>query len=94
VREIDPSAVRTRVEEIWNDVLEVSPDEAGATFFELGGQGISALRIVSRIGGDLGISVEVGEVFEYPSLEAFVRHVLTRARAAAPDTSPPGDQDR
>ncbi|WP_220182773.1 phosphopantetheine-binding protein [Sphaerisporangium album] len=87
MRESDPSAIGRRVERIWNDVLEVTPEEAGATFFELGGQGVSALRIAARVGAELGIAVEAGAVFEHPSLPAFVRHVLARARDAAEDAS-------
>ncbi|MFG1876012.1 phosphopantetheine-binding protein [Sphaerisporangium sp. NPDC049003] len=75
-----------RVEEIWKDVLGVSPGEANATFSELGGRGMSALRIVSRIDDELGVRVEVGDLFEHESLDAFVRHVMTKARTvSSPD---------
>ncbi|WP_405146123.1 phosphopantetheine-binding protein [Sphaerisporangium sp. NBC_01403] len=73
-----------RVGEIWKDVLGVSPGETNATFSELGGRGMSALRIVARIQDELGVRVEVGDLFEHQRLDSFVRHVMTRARSVPP----------
>ncbi|MCW2877907.1 MAG: hypothetical protein JWQ95_2007 [Sphaerisporangium sp.] len=84
--DIGSSAAGKRAGEIWKDVLGVSPDEADATFSELGGRGMSALRIVARIQSELGISVEVGDVFRHARLDAFVRHVTAKARGlSSPD---------
>ena len=80
MRDLGSAAVEKRVGEIWNDVLDVSPGEDGATFTELGGRGTSALRIVARIGGELGIKVEVGDVFAHPRLPDFARHVVALSR--------------
>jgi peptidyl carrier protein len=79
----DQVAVAELVTEIWNDVLDVRPGQAGATFFELQGQSISAVRIVARISDELGIDVDMGSLFEDPDVDTFVREVLATAATAA-----------
>ncbi|MCW2877883.1 MAG: mdpC2 [Sphaerisporangium sp.] len=74
--------VEQRIEKIWRDVLGVKEGRADETFFELRGQSISAVRIASRIEEELGISMDVGELFEDPDLETFVRKIAARAEAA------------
>ncbi|MCG5216041.1 phosphopantetheine-binding protein [Streptosporangium sp. KLBMP 9127] len=76
------SNVEEQVTEIWNSVLEVAEGEDGATFCELGGRAISAVRIVARIHDSLGIRVEPGELFKDPALDAFLSAVLVQAKPA------------
>jgi acyl carrier protein len=90
-REVSQREVQTRdlpdratcerlVGEIWRDVLGARAGQAGATFFELQGQSISAVRIIARIEDELGIEVDVGALFEDPDLSAFVNVVLASPR--------------
>jgi acyl carrier protein len=73
-----------RVEEIWNDVLGVIPgSEPGATFFELRGESISAIRLVSRIEDELGVALDVADIFEDDPTLAELGHMV----AAKADTS-------
>ncbi len=74
---LSPSAVEKRVEEIWRDVLGASQDRPDATFFELQGQSISAVRIVTRIEDELGVTVDIGILFEDPDLVTFTRAVVS-----------------
>ncbi|OLE21866.1 MAG: phosphopantetheine-binding protein [Catenulispora sp. 13_1_20CM_3_70_7] len=77
------AAITTTVAAIWRDVLRVpdgTPPEA--TFFELGGQSISAVRITARIEEELGVEVDMGDLFEDPDLATFTRDIAVRAGAA------------
>jgi acyl carrier protein len=81
---IDPgrlssTAVEKQVEEIWRDVLRLPEGRPDATFFELQGQSISAVRIVARIEDVLGVGVDVGILFEDPDLTTFARAVVAEA---------------
>jgi acyl carrier protein len=71
-----------KVEAIWRDVLGIRDGQADATFFELKGQSMAAVRIVTRIEDELGIAVDVGSLFEDPDLETFVKDVVTQAGRA------------
>lgn len=66
-----------RVAGIWRDVLGVDAgDRVDATFFELQGQSISAVRIAARIEDELGVEIDVAVLFEDPDLAGFVAAVL------------------
>ncbi|PZF93703.1 phosphopantetheine-binding protein [Micromonospora deserti] len=89
--EIDPSGlsrstIEKRVEQIWRDVLHMPQERSDATFFELQGQSISAVRIVTRIEDELGVVVDVGLLFEDPDLATFTAAVA--AAVPARDAQP------
>jgi len=82
----DPGIVdiSKRVEEIWREVLGAHAAPPTATFFELQGQSVSAVRIAARIEDELGVSIDIGALFEDPNMEAFVADVVTQARGGRP----------
>lgn len=73
------STVERKVEKIWREVLSIPRGGDELTFFELSGESISAVRIAAMVEEELGVSVEVGEIFETdPNLAAFARTVAVR----------------
>ncbi|MER6949260.1 phosphopantetheine-binding protein [Nonomuraea sp. NPDC000554] len=78
---LDRAELERRVTEIWRDVLGTRPGQDDATFFELSGQSIAAVRITARIEDEAGVLVDIGELFEDPDLPAFVAIVLAKAEA-------------
>ena len=56
------ASVAEQVAAIWKDVL--AEGEPGASFFELGGDSIAAVRLVGLIEDELGVEIEVGDIFE------------------------------
>jgi acyl carrier protein len=76
-------SLEKQVEAIWRDVLGVPEGRPDVTFLDLGGQSITAVLIATRIEEELGIPVEVADLFDDPTLESFVRDVADKARDAA-----------
>ena len=74
--DLSAEAVAKNVGKIWRDILEAPPERPELTFFDLQGQSISAVRIVTRIKEEIGIAVDVGVLFEDPDLATFERAVL------------------
>lgn len=74
--DLDPAVARERIAAIWQDVLRMPDGRQDATFFELQGQSVSAVRIAARIEDDLGIVIDVGILFEDPDLDTFVSKVM------------------
>ncbi|MEU9891646.1 phosphopantetheine-binding protein [Sphaerisporangium sp. NPDC051017] len=82
--ELSFSQIEEKVREIWRYVLDVPDDMADATFFDLEGESISAIRIVSRIEDELGVEIEVGDLFEEdPNLGALVLRVAAAAKVSS-----------
>lgn len=78
------SNIEQTVTQIWRDVLTVPDGQQDATFFELGGESISAVRLVSRIEEELDIWIDVGDIFEDdPNLAALIATVQAKADEAS-----------
>lgn len=77
---VDSPSIEERVTRIWTDVLEMPAGQTSATFFELKGDSISAVRLVARVEDELGVTIDVGDVFENdPDLPRFVQDVKAAA---------------
>ncbi|WP_410589808.1 phosphopantetheine-binding protein [Amycolatopsis sp. lyj-23] len=78
------SNIAQKIEEIWRAVLTVPAGQEDATFFELGGESISAVRIASRIEEELDIWIDVGDLFEDdPNLATLIRSATAKAEDAS-----------
>jgi acyl carrier protein len=76
-------SIARQAEQIWREVLSVPSGQEEASFFELGGESISAVRLVSRVEDELDVLIDVGDIFEEdPNLESFVQSVLAQAGRA------------
>jgi peptidyl carrier protein len=78
-RTADRDGIVRRVTTIWRDVLGAGAEREDATFFDLSGQSITATIIIARIEDELGIALDIGELFEDPDLPEFVAKVLAAA---------------
>ena len=58
---------------IWSEVLNVPRIGAHDNFFDIGGDSLSAIRILARIRDQLGVSISVVDLFETPSIEGAAR---------------------
>lgn len=61
--------------QVWEEVLAVSPIGITEQFFELGGDSIKAIRIVSRL-RELGYEVEVPDIFLHTTIKALAQHLV------------------
>ncbi|HNP58753.1 MAG TPA: amino acid adenylation domain-containing protein [Gordonia sp. (in: high G+C Gram-positive bacteria)] len=82
---------------VFAEVLDLDPGEVSVTasFFDLGGNSLTATRVVSRIGDVLGVSLSVRDVFDARTVRAIGKQVDTSAnahslpRVSAVDPRPP-----
>jgi amino acid adenylation domain-containing protein len=83
---------------IWSDVLEI--DEIGVldNFFDLGGDSLSAVRLLTAVGDEMRVELGLTDLVRGPSVAQVARKVETlRAQGATPDEFPvvtPGEADR
>ncbi len=54
--------------EIWEDLLGVAPVGINDKFFELGGHSLLAIEMTTRIEERLGRALEVGQIFDTPTI--------------------------
>ncbi|CAI7598016.1 unnamed protein product [Penicillium pancosmium] len=76
--EIVPGSLADRLRDIWSQVLNVPLEQIdlGSSFFSLGGDSISAIRIVSRAKA-LGIIITVRKILSSKTLRLLIKSVDT-----------------
>ena len=80
---LSTAEITQRVTAIWTDVLGPGSDRPGATFFELNGQSIAAVQIAAAVEEQLGITLDIGDLFEDPDLETLTGVVLDMSNDTA-----------
>jgi len=68
---------------LWQELLALDQVSIEDDFFELGGHSLFATQIVSRIGRDLGATIPLRSVFEYPTIMQLAAFVRSRTGTAA-----------
>lgn len=67
---------------IWQEVLQKSRVGARDSFFEIGGDSLSATRVASRIRERLNVVIELRDLFLFPAITDLARHVARAQRSA------------
>jgi peptidyl carrier protein len=75
------TAAEQRMCDIWSEILGVFDISPESTFFELGGQSISAIRILARVEEEFQAELQIEELFEDPAVTEFTRLALAESRA-------------
>jgi len=76
--------LEVRLAEIWEKVFDRSPIGVRDNFFDLGGDSVHAVRLVSRISGEFGQEVPLGAFFREPTIEGLAVLLRSRPRAERP----------
>ena len=76
-------APKTPTEEIianiWNQVIKIENIGINDDFFELGGDSLLAIQVVSRIREILNIEIPISLLFEYPTIAQIAQNITLKA---------------
>ncbi len=81
--------VERKLAEIWKQVLRVESVYANDNFFHLGGHSLKATRLASAIRKEMGVKVELRNIFESPVLSQLAKTVESLNVVAADDEIEP-----
>lgn len=79
-----PRITPSDVAALWSDVLGVEQIGDGDDFFELGGNSITAIRLLPLAQERFGVELDVGFVFDHPTLSEFAAGL---GRATSPEVA-------
>ncbi len=68
--EMELQGTEKEIAEIWKEILQCKIISSNQSFFELGGDSLSATRFLARIKKDYNIEIPLKKVFEAPSLSS------------------------
>ncbi|RYF23453.1 MAG: amino acid adenylation domain-containing protein, partial [Comamonadaceae bacterium] len=69
---------------IWADVLKVERVGLKDNFFVLGGHSLLAVKLRSRVRSQLGVEMDLAQLFAHPVLEQFAQVVMQAGTSALP----------
>jgi len=61
--------------ELWKDLLNISNISITDNFFDIGGNSLLAIRLITKIQDSLGINLDVVKVMEYPNIKVFANYL-------------------
>lgn len=70
------------IREVWHRVLGRTPEHASDNFFDLGGHSLLAIDLAARVEAVSGVSINVIDVFHYPSFGEFLRFLASKRQQA------------
>ncbi|TDR95022.1 non-ribosomal peptide synthetase/type I polyketide synthase [Enterovirga rhinocerotis] len=82
------SALEARIAAIWEEVLGVPVTAPSQSFFALGGDSLSAVRVSEALRRTTGLAVQVRDLFERPVLSAFAAPLEGRELLAEGEGEP------
>ncbi|MXN82708.1 amino acid adenylation domain-containing protein [Burkholderia sp. 4812] len=69
------NALETQLTAIWQEVLGQARISTTANFFELGGNSLSATKVVARIRRDLHAKLEIRSLFAHPTIASLAKRI-------------------
>ncbi len=72
------------IEAIWSALLGLPAIGRDGHFFRLGGHSLLAVQVIARVRAQLGVEVEVAQLFAHPQLAAFTAQVALAENVALP----------
>ncbi|MFI9257299.1 amino acid adenylation domain-containing protein [Streptomyces sioyaensis] len=76
--------------EVWSEVLGRECVGADKSFFEIGGNSLSAVRVNHRLAQRFGVALPLRALFEEPTASAVARHIDAALASAGRADGPPG----
>ncbi|MGZ5029480.1 MAG: non-ribosomal peptide synthetase, partial [Methylobacter sp.] len=80
------SQVEKQLAEIWCDVLRINRVGIHDNFFDLGGQSLLAMQVITRVSEQLSVEIPLARLFEMPTI-AGLAQLIENTRASAPNDS-------
>jgi amino acid adenylation domain-containing protein len=81
------TATETKIAEIWSEVLGNGCIGLGEDFFEIGGHSLAGIQVMSRILNHFRVKLDVGTLFDFPTIEELARAVESAVESGASETS-------
>ncbi|SPT57301.1 type I polyketide synthase [Actinomadura madurae] len=78
---VTSGSVRDRLAALWERVLGIAPSGELADFFELGGNSLSAVELMSEIRAEFGIRTGIVTLFDHPTLGALAEIIAAEGAA-------------
>ncbi len=71
------TALEHKLSQLWKEALKIKQLRKATNFFKAGGNSLKAVKLVNLISKKLNISLQINDVFTYPTIEEQAIHIET-----------------
>ncbi|MDQ6763418.1 MAG: amino acid adenylation domain-containing protein, partial [Bacteroidota bacterium] len=64
-----------KLTKVWLDVLKIDSIGTNDDFFDMGGHSLLAIRLMSVLRKELGLEINIGDIFEYPTIATLAAYL-------------------
>jgi amino acid adenylation domain-containing protein len=82
-----------KLEGLWKEILDVSKVGRKASFFNLGGTSLKAIRLIARIYKEFGLVVKVADIFTNATIEKMAKFISHSTSQTVADIVPVAKSD-
>jgi len=75
VQSSQSTTVRQQIHAMWLELLTIEDVDVEANFFEVGGDSMLAIRLLRRLREELHPEINLGDVYEFPTVSQLSAHV-------------------
>ncbi|MES2730971.1 MAG: amino acid adenylation domain-containing protein [Bacteroidota bacterium] len=86
--EAPQTSTESKLEEIWQNILDVQRIGRSVSFFAIGGNSLKAIQLISRIYKEFKILVKVVDIFSNPTIEKMAKFLADLAQHKYADITP------
>ncbi|NNC03637.1 amino acid adenylation domain-containing protein [Corallococcus exiguus] len=84
------TAIEQQIAQAWKDLLHVDQVGLDDPFFELGGNSLLALQLHRRLTAELGVTLALTDLFQYPTVRALAARLSRREDTPSEDAAQAG----
>ncbi|NRD60924.1 amino acid adenylation domain-containing protein [Corallococcus exiguus] len=84
------TAIEQQIAQAWKDLLHVEQVGLDDPFFELGGNSLLALQLHRRLTAELGVTLALTDLFQYPTVRALAARLSRREDTPSEDAAQAG----
>jgi amino acid adenylation domain-containing protein len=77
------SGMERIIAETWKEVLEIEQVSINHDFFEIGGDSLSAMRLISKL-NERGIMIAINQFFQYPTIKELAQYIKNTNKESEP----------
>ncbi|PEU19242.1 MULTISPECIES: non-ribosomal peptide synthetase [unclassified Bacillus (in: firmicutes)] len=67
--------IEKKMAAVWHSVLKIETIGVNDNFFDLGGDSIKTIRLLSAMNRELGIEMQILEIYQYPTIRSLALHL-------------------
>lgn len=64
-----------KLSKLWNEILEIEKISTDSNFFNLGGDSLCSIKLVSEVYSEFGVKINIKDIFQYSTIKSLAKHI-------------------